>query len=385
MRFKAKLTNEQLSVFHAVIAPMSKLQGGGDPSSLSYSRSLNPRINHRASNAVVYLDEDYVRISCKTHDTITCFAELSQQQLFWEHRIESAANNVIVLQVDLQSFQIALQSVMKSSSSSINNSSFGGNSSSMMEQQQQQQPIVILKLAKRNNLPCLCLEGRSFPTICGSSKISAVEGIEIYQAIPILILRQSEMQHHLPPQINHPQVQLELPIHNAPPLRAVVDKLKGMAAAGSSSGGGKSFILLEGNMKGGELTIRMDQDGASVACFYNHLVPQWPLQQQQEGNEEGEGEDVDNNNNNNNHSQKTPLSSRCVLKVDAHKLSTCLQWQQNHHSGSSALPLTSCLLGMVYNEMLILHVLLAPAEVGFFTYYLPVHYLQDDDDDAALM
>jgi hypothetical protein len=40
---------------------------------------------------------------------------------------------------------------------------------------------------------------------------------------------------------------------------------------------------------------------------------------------------------------------------------------------------TSCLLGMVQNEMLVLHVLLSPEQVGFFTYYLPVHFLHDED------
>ena len=104
----------------------------------------------------------------------------------------------------------------------------------------------------------------------------------------------------------------------------------------------------------GDLTIRLDHDGASVACFYNHLVPRWP-------------EDEDDMHN-------STTSSSCVVKVDAHKLSACLQWQQQW-----ILPVTSCLLGMVSNEMLVLHVLLKPEQVGFFTYYLPVHFLREED------
>ena len=106
----------------------------------------------------------------------------------------------------------------------------------------------------------------------------------------------------------------------------------------------------------GELTIRLDHEGASMACFYNHLIPRW------------HGEEDDENNN-----CMPNVNASCRVKVDAYKLSTCLQWQQ------SQLPMTSCLLGMVHNEMLILHVLLQPEQVGFFTYYLPVHFLQNED------
>lgn len=116
-------------------------------------------------------------------------------------------------------------------------------------------------------------------------------------------------------------------------------------------------VLLEGTMNG-ELTIRLDHDGASMACFYHNLVPRWQ--------EEDEGQDQD--------LEKNNVNSSCRLKVDAHKLSTCLQWQQHQ------LPMTSCLLGMVYNEMLVLHILLHPEQVGFFTYYLPVHFLQEEDE-----
>ncbi|KAG7336605.1 checkpoint protein Hus1/Mec3 [Nitzschia inconspicua] len=379
MRFKAKLTNDQLSVFHGVISPMSKLH---DPmaaaattttaSSSSFWLSSSPS----SRVAVIYLDEEYLRISCKSFD-MTCFAELSQKELFLEHRIESAADNVIVLQVDLQLLKVALQSVIQSSghggyyhnhqqqqkqqsSRSNNNNNRATSSSSAMQTLVLQQQVVILKLAKRNNLPCLCIEGRS--------AVTAENDVEIYQAIPVLIMRQSEMQHHLPPRINNPQVQLELP---PTPIRAVIDKLKGMS----------KHIVLEGNMKG-DLSIRIDQDGASLACFYNHLIPRWPQEEEEDENDiddnGGRREEDGQNNTGNNPNQKklssSSTSSSCVIKVDSQKLSTCLQWQQQQQ-----LPVTSCLLGMVYNEMLVLHILLAPAQVGFFTYYIPVHFLQQDD------
>ena len=216
MRFKAKLLPDQLSLLHAIVAPISKLQDA-----------------HR-NYAVLYLDEEFVRISFKNSESgITCFVELSQKELFVEHRIESAADNVIVCQVDLVSFKLALQSVLGGSNHNHNNytnhhnkpgdrrdqSNSGNVLRSLQQQQQQQQEVAILKLAKRNSLPCLCLEGRH------------AQDVEIHQAIPVTILRRAEMQNHLPPQINMPQVQLELPLGR--PIRPLVDKLKAMGQHGA--------------------------------------------------------------------------------------------------------------------------------------------------------
>lgn len=341
MRFKAKLLNDQLSLLHAIIAPISKLQDV-----------------HR-HYAILYLDEEYLRISFKNSETgITCFAELVQRDLFVEHRIESAADNVIVCQVDLVSFKLALQSVVggggSSSSQKQNNprdNNHNSNNNDVFRSLQQQQEVVILKLAKRNGLPCLCLEGRH-----AQSDVTNHD-VEIHQAIPVTILRRSEMQNHLPPQINMPQVQLELP--NNRPIRPLVDKLKMVG----------QHVFLEGSMKG-DLTIRIDQDGASMACFYNHLIPRWPEEESDDGGI----------------TRRLPdKTASCTVKVDAYKLSACLQWQ--HPSAQQQewqLPVTSCLLGMVSNEMVVLHVLLKPDTVGFFTYYLPVHFLREDEDDHML-
>jgi hypothetical protein len=131
----------------------------------------------------------------------------------------------------------------------------------------------------------------------------------------------------------------------------------------------KFKVFLEGNMKG-DLTIRLDHDGASMACFYNHLIPRWPEDEPEESND-GSPRTA---------SRMPDANASCTVKVDAHKLSACLQWQ--HHSPQQQewqLPVTSCLLGMVSNEMLVLHILLKPDTVGFFTYYLPVHFLRDED------
>ena len=212
MRFKAKLLNDQLSLLHAIIAPISKLQDA-----------------HR-HYAVLYLDEEYVRISFKNSDSsITCFVELSQKDLFVEHRIESAADNVIVCQVDLVSFKLALQSVVGSSGSGKSTQHMqgqhGNKSNTNLLRTLQQQEVIILKLAKRNSRPCLFLEGRH------AHSDRSNHDVEIHQAIPVTILRRSEMQNHLPPQTNMPQVQLELPMNR--PIRPLLDKLKMMGQYGT--------------------------------------------------------------------------------------------------------------------------------------------------------
>jgi hypothetical protein len=309
MRFKAKVLSDQVALLYSIISAISKLQDN-------------------TKGGVLYLDPEFIRISCKGENDITCFMELSKD-IFLEHRVESASDNVIVCQVDLNSLKLALQSVHGQYNSKHNNNSTSSNNKrqnqSVIQSVLGGQKMVILKLAKRNQLPCLCLDGQD-------------DSVEIHQAIPVRILRQNEMQYHLPPQINTPNVQLELP-HDRP-LKAVVERLRSMGP----------HLYLEASMKG-DLTVRLNHEGASLACFYSNLVPRW--------DDDEEAPDPD---------------SHCIIKVDAGKLSTCLQWQQ------SQLQVSSCLLGMVHNEMLILHILLHPDQIGFFTYYIPVYFMHDDDD-----
>ena len=57
--------------------------------------------------------------------------------------------------------------------------------------------------------------------------------------------------------------------------------------------------------------------------------------------------------------------------MDTKKLWASLQWQPQAAS--------QAVLCLVENEMLVVHVSLQPSTVGFFTYYVPVHFLQEDD------
>ena len=113
-----------------------------------------------------------------------------------------------------------------------------------------------MKLAKRQNIPCLCIDA-----------VTAGATIQVHHAIPVRIRRYQEMQNHLPPQHAIPDVQLEL-ISSATvgtaitPLRTIVEKLKPISAV----------LYLEANTAG-ELTVSAYQDGASIQAFFSKLTP----------------------------------------------------------------------------------------------------------------
>jgi hypothetical protein len=139
MRFKAMMTPEQVSLLYSLVLPLSRLSGGGGERSWTRNGSL------------LYLDPETMRLSCKgrTQDTdgITCFAELNAKDgIFLQHRIESAASNVIVMELDLAQLRTALKSIMGDKSDSLT---------------ALDQPYTVLKLAKRQNIPCLCLDACS--------------------------------------------------------------------------------------------------------------------------------------------------------------------------------------------------------------------------------
>ena len=68
---------------------------------------------------------------------------------------------------------------------------------------------------------------------------------------------------------------------------------------------------------------------------------------------------------------------KCLFKelTFFQKLVACLAWQQ-----SSLIPnVSNALLCFIENEMLVLHVTLNPSNLGFLTYYIPVHFLSEDE------
>lgn len=138
----------------------------------------------------------------------------------------------------------------------------------------------------------------------------------------------------------------------------------------------------------GELTLRIDGDGASIRTFYGKLIPRFEdLEEDESGDDEGESDQEEGDQENDGipssssarkRRRRSKKTKTCTLKVDSRKLSACLQWQGTMLLGRSV---GSAVLCMVKNEMLCLHCMLNPGTVGFFTYYVPVHYLSPDQMD----
>jgi len=304
MRFRAELAVEQLELLCSLIGPISRL----------------------AQQCVVHIDEDNMRLSTQDAvEGISCFCELTVKQgsgIFLNHKIESKSDNQIVFEIDLLQWRTAIQSISKSDEG--RRSRFDGNNDVNERRTRYfSSNMTIMKLAKRGGIPCLCVDG-----MAGS--------VEVYHAIPIRVMRVADMQQHLPPQINMPDVQLEM--KNGKPLRTVVERLKSIAPQ----------VYIQGSMDG-NLVLRVDADASSIQTFFSNLQPRF--------------EDA----------KSSSPDTKCTLKVDTKKLSQSLLWQQSNLSASSAS------LCMVENEMLVLHVLLDPASIGFFTYYVPVHFLSSSE------
>ena len=141
MRFKAKITSEFVCVLHGVTAALERV----------------------GQTAAMYLDEDFIRLSVSTEspDTTKVFAELNKSVLFEEYRIESQSENTILFEIELDLLSRALSS--------------GKNAH-----------ICYLKLAKRGQRPCFCLETKA-------------SEVEIVHDIPVKIVRASDIVSYRPP------------------------------------------------------------------------------------------------------------------------------------------------------------------------------------------
>ena len=207
MRFKSRMAAEHLQLLHNVIVPISRLTGSADGKS-----SIG-------SGTTIYLDPEVLRISSRGgagrtvddgHGTgdqqgsegIACFSELiAVNGIFLDHKIESIADNVIVFDIDLVHLRTALAATLQSlggsgagdssKSAPLHNSSAdgggGGRSASSRRSSgsyhHANSILVVMKLAKRGGLPCLCLD-----TSCANGTL------DVHHAVPVRILRAEEWQ-----------------------------------------------------------------------------------------------------------------------------------------------------------------------------------------------
>lgn len=206
---------EHVQLFHNVIAPISRLTGGGG---VGLERSIG-------SGTTMYLDPEVLRISSRASDGggggissqlgggggevgvegISCFTELiAMHGIFLDLKIESIADNVIVFDIDMVQLRTALAATLQSlgggggscgtgrgdaakstplHNSGDRNSSFSSRSRSSSSFYSTPSVIVVMKLAKRGGLPCLCLD-----TSCANGTL------DIHHAVPVRILRAEEWQ-----------------------------------------------------------------------------------------------------------------------------------------------------------------------------------------------
>lgn len=299
MRFKAKLAPDQVSVLYSMLIPISRLASSSSEGGNSHQRAL------LRNGSILYLDDEFLRLSVKGKNTdtdgIVCFAELKAAGgIFLEHRIESAADrNVILMEIDLAQLKTCLQSIPK-----------------------QQHHDTILKLAKRNQIPCLCVETHQ-------------GGMHLLHHIPVRILRPSTFPQYAPPQPSqHPTIQIMLES-----IQLRVDRWQHAPT-----------VTLLANRRG-ELVLETDQDACSIRSYYSQLSVV---------------EDEE--------SAEAPKQSSRV-RVDTAKLSLALAYQQQQPALVS-----QALLCLCPQEMLILHLALQPSTVGFFTYYVPIQYNDEEDE-----
>jgi len=207
MRFKSKMATEHVQLLHNVIVPISRLTGGGG----------GPDGKSIGSGTTMYLDPEVLRISSRGGagrtvdgggssqfgggdqgaEGIACFSELiAVNGIFLEHKIESIADNAIVFDIDLVQLRTALAATLQSlggsgasdgsKSAPLHNSSGDARSSSSRRSPASffsTSVLVVMKLAKRGGLPCLCLD-----TSCANGTL------DVHHAVPVRILRAEEWQ-----------------------------------------------------------------------------------------------------------------------------------------------------------------------------------------------
>jgi hypothetical protein len=201
--------------------------------------------------------------------------------------------------------------------------------------------------------------------------------------------------HFRPPRLSRasPDVQLVLPPDR--PIRTVVEGLKGLKGGGGGGAGrSRSFTSSSSSSSSaacavtlrastaGELTIRLDSDGAALRAFFHHLpvVDRGGSDGSLDENAENRG-DLDAARSGGRNGPPPPsAAAKAVVsakaRVDARKLCASLQWQNNAN-----FPTHRAVLCLAENEMVIVHVDLHPPGIGFQTYYVPVLYLAPEDDD----
>jgi hypothetical protein len=161
MKFRARLSKENLLSLHGVAATLTKIN----------------------ATAVVFLTEDRVRFAAiqENIDAPRIFAEIDALGMFHEYRVQSQTSNTILFELNMEQLTKSLYS--------------GRNSATCQ-----------LKLVKRDDKPCLCFESKANEgecTIYLSISTSIYIYIYIYMYlykidVAVLTDHTSSMHKHIP-------------------------------------------------------------------------------------------------------------------------------------------------------------------------------------------
>jgi HUS1 checkpoint protein len=169
MRFKARISKENLLMLHALTSSLEKL----------------------GSRAAIHLSPTSVKISVifENIDAPRSYVEIPSVSLFHEYRIESQSENSILFEIGLDLLSWALASGKTSD-------------------------ICQLKLVKRDAKPCLCFEAHAS---------QGVAAVGILHDIPIKVLPASDIAYFAPPDVPPPDTALQLPRGRL--LRTIIEKM----------------------------------------------------------------------------------------------------------------------------------------------------------------
>ena len=279
------------------------------------------------------IHNQYQNESISPTDHIQAFAEVSIRETFVEYIIESQANNCILLEILLKDLVKAFQSCVKSSICSMKLSKRARTLGPTSHNEEN------LSSQKTNltSYPCLCIESYS--------------DVDILHDIPVKVLKVSELNYHLPPQVPKPRVQLEvLALNIRTILKPVVDKLRHI----------QKDLYLRASSKTGLLQLNVKSPGMDIVADLTSLKPY--ISETQDTNYDSDEDEEDRTDPNYFDCEGNKL---CTVKVDIRKFSTLLQ--------CSNLPFDSSILCFVKDLCLVMYI---PIPGGSITYYCPTLPLQ---------
>ncbi|RPB20776.1 Hus1-like protein [Terfezia boudieri ATCC MYA-4762] len=215
---------------------------------ISTFTKLTSSLSSLGKTAWMKLEPEEIRFTIIPDQGTQVWAVIHIDTLFEDYRIASAAQNVINLQLSLDTLHRALRSAYSASDASI-------------------------RLTKRasDGAPVLCL---TITTMTSSSRLSAPVlasgNTTVTQEVPVKVLSASNVADLVEPTCPEPDVHIILPPLSQ--LRAISERFNRLTqASGSLSVSDSHRLLLSANMQG-EFKMQIETDVVKVESLFRGLV-----------------------------------------------------------------------------------------------------------------